>query len=178
MQARCTRPRIGRHLLDLGRPHYYIAADEVAWDYVPGGVDGIKYQPFTQLGFFKGGVPAGKPPISKPVSTKYMKALYREYTDQSFTTLKPRTPEWEHLGFLGPLVRAEVGDTIKIVFRNNGKKPYSCHPHGSSTTRTRKARRTGQHVGQGSPGRWRALLEVGTRTNTRVLVLERARRRR
>jgi len=109
---------------------YYIAADEVAWDYVPGAVDGIKEQPFTQLGFFRSGIPAGKPPISKPVSTKYTKALYREYTDSSFTTLKPRAPEWEHLGFLGPLVRAEVGDTIKIVFRNNGKKPYSVHPHG------------------------------------------------
>jgi len=109
---------------------YYIAADEVPWDYVPGGMDMIKGTPFTQLGFFKGGLPANKPPVSKPVSTKYIKALYREYTDNSFKTLKPRAPEWAHLGFLGPLVRAEVGDTIRIVFRNNGNRPYSMHPHG------------------------------------------------
>ena len=38
--------------------------------------------------------------------------------------------EWEHLGFLGPLVRAEVGDTIKIVFRNNAKFAAAVHPHG------------------------------------------------
>ena len=56
--------------------------------------------------------------------------IYREYTDATFTTLKPRPAEWEHLGFLGPLVRAEVGDTIKIVFRNNAKFAAAVHPHG------------------------------------------------
>ena len=44
--------------------------------------------------------------------------------------MKPRPAEWEHLGFLGPLVRGVVGDTIKIVFRNNAKQPYAVHPHG------------------------------------------------
>ena len=34
------------------------------------------------------------------------------------------------LGFLGPLIRAEVGDTIQVIFRNNAKRPYSMHPHG------------------------------------------------
>ena len=33
-------------------------------------------------------------------------------------------------GDLGPLIRAEVGDTIRIVFRNNATRPYSMHPHG------------------------------------------------
>ncbi len=56
--------------------------------------------------------------------------LYREYTDGTFRTLKLRTPEWEHLGFLGPLIRAVVGDTIRVVFKNNGDRPYSMHPHG------------------------------------------------
>ena len=53
------------------------------------------------------------------IGRKAKKALYREYTDDTFSTLKPRPSEWEHLGFLGPLVRAEVGDTIRVVFRNN-----------------------------------------------------------
>ena len=56
--------------------------------------------------------------------------LYREYTDSGFQTLKPRPAEWRHLGFLGPILRAEVGDTIRVVFRNNGNRPYSVHPHG------------------------------------------------
>jgi FtsP/CotA-like multicopper oxidase with cupredoxin domain len=109
---------------------YYIAADEVSWDYVPGGKDGITGKPFQEIGFFKAGVKPGAPPASRPVSTSYVKALYREYTDATFKTLKPRTPAWEHLGFLGPVIHAEVGDTIRITFRNNGKKPYSMHPHG------------------------------------------------
>ncbi|MGH9530045.1 MAG: multicopper oxidase domain-containing protein [Terriglobales bacterium] len=107
---------------------YYIAADEVKWDYVPGGMDGITGTPFRAVGLFAG-VPGAKP-IEKPVSTTYIKALYREYTDNTFRTLKPRPPQWEHLGFLGPVIRAEVGDTIRVVFRNNGNKPYSMHPHG------------------------------------------------
>jgi FtsP/CotA-like multicopper oxidase with cupredoxin domain len=109
---------------------YYIAADEVTWDYVPGGVDGITGEPFKAMGLFKGGPEPDAKPVEKPITTSYVKALYREYTDNSFRTLKPRPAEWEHLGLLGPLIRAEVGDTIRVVFRNNGHKPYSMHPHG------------------------------------------------
>jgi hephaestin len=65
------------------------------------------------------------------IGSTYRKALYREYTDASFTRLKPRDPRWETNGFLGPVIRAEVGDTIKVVFRNNSAKyPYSIHVHG------------------------------------------------
>jgi hephaestin len=102
---------------------YYIAADEVTWDYVPAGRDEIAGRVYADTAFF-----AGAP--ARPVSTLYHKVLYREYTNSTFRTLKPRAAEWEHLGFLGPLIRAVVGDTIRVVFRNNGKRPYSIHPHG------------------------------------------------
>jgi manganese oxidase len=102
---------------------YYIAADEVAWDYVPGGRNEIAGTAFQDSAFFVN-APA------RPVSTVYRKVLYREYNDSAFRTLKPRSAEWAHLGFLGPLIRAEVGDTIRVVFRNNGDRPYSVHPHG------------------------------------------------
>ena len=59
-----------------------------------------------------------------------MKAQYREYADSSFTALKPVPPEWEHLGILGPVIHAEVGDTIQVVFKNNARFPASVHPHG------------------------------------------------
>jgi hephaestin len=107
---------------------YYIAADEVTWDYAPGDKDGITGQPVNAIGFFKGTKPDER--IPKPVSTKYVKTVYREYTDNTFKTLKARAAEWEHLGFLGPVIHAEVGDTIKVVFHNNGDHPYSMHPHG------------------------------------------------
>ena len=102
---------------------YFIAADEVSWDYVPGGRDEIAGAPYADTAFFAKGKP-------RPMSTVYKKMLYREYTDSTFKTLKPRPPEWQHLGFLGPLIRAVVGDTIRVVFRNNGDRPYSVHPHG------------------------------------------------
>jgi FtsP/CotA-like multicopper oxidase with cupredoxin domain len=95
---------------------YYIAADDVMWDYAPHGRNLTGTPGSEQEG-------VGKP-------TKFRKAVYREYTDASFGTLKARPPEWEHLGILGPLIRAEVGDVIRVVFRNNTKFFCTMHPHG------------------------------------------------
>ena len=102
---------------------YFVAADEVTWDYVPGGRDEIAGRPYADTAFFAGAKP-------RPVSTAYKKVLYREYADSSFHTLKPRPPQWEHLGFLGPVIHGVVGDTIRVVFRNNGHRVFSMHPHG------------------------------------------------
>jgi hephaestin len=102
---------------------FYIAADTVTWDYVPGGRDEIAGRTYVDSAFFAKGSPLA-------VATTYHKVLYREYTDSSFATLKPRPPEWAHLGFLGPVIHAVVGDTIRLVFRNNAQRPYSVHPHG------------------------------------------------
>lgn len=103
---------------------YYIAADKVEWDYAPSGTNITSGRPFTE------DEKAFMEPGPTVIGRKVQKALYREYTDETFTTLKPRPPEWEHLGYLGPLIRAEVGDTIKLVFRNNVEFPTSVHPHG------------------------------------------------
>src|SRR6266511_181554 len=89
---------------------YYLAADEVAWDYAPSGINQITGQPFDEeAGVF---VARGRDRIGKV----YRKALYREYTDGTFATLKPVDPRWQHLGTLGPVIRAEVGDVIVVVF--------------------------------------------------------------
>jgi hephaestin len=56
--------------------------------------------------------------------------LYRGYTDASFKTLIPRSPQDAYLGLLGPVIRAQVGDTIKVTFRNHCSFPASVHPHG------------------------------------------------
>jgi manganese oxidase len=103
---------------------YYIAADQVTWDYAPGGINRITGQPFGDAESFW--VASGPRQVGKVVQ----KALYREYTDATFTQLKPRPKQWEHLGFLGPLIRAEVGDTIRVTFKNNLTFPVSMHPHG------------------------------------------------
>jgi len=103
---------------------YYIAADEVDWDYAPQGRDMI-----TGEKFHFQDIPDSKGMLDANASS-YHKAQFREYTDSTFRTLKPRTEAWAHLGILGPLIRAEVGDTIKIVFKNNATRRYSMHPHG------------------------------------------------
>jgi FtsP/CotA-like multicopper oxidase with cupredoxin domain len=103
---------------------YYVAADEVEWDYAPSGINQITGQPFE--GIAKSYTEHGP----HRIGTTYRKAIYREYTDGTFSKLKPRTPEEAYLGSLGPILRAEVGDTIRVVFRNNGTHPFSMHPHG------------------------------------------------
>jgi FtsP/CotA-like multicopper oxidase with cupredoxin domain len=103
---------------------YYIAADELDWDYAPSGIDQIHGQKYH----FQDD-PSSKGMLD-PNATVYRKALFREYTDASFATLTARPDAWAHLGALAPLIRAEVGDTISVVFRNNAARAYSIHPHG------------------------------------------------
>jgi manganese oxidase len=102
---------------------YYIAADEVTWDYTPQG------RKLTGTPHLEGSDEESSASASRG-HRSYLKAIFREYTDASFRTLKPRLPAWEHLGILGPLIRAEVGDTIQVFFKNNTKLTCSMHPHG------------------------------------------------
>ncbi len=103
---------------------YYIAADEVQWDFAPTGINQITGKPFDDTANVY--MASGNDRIGK-IS---LKAVYREYTDDTFTTLKPIQDKWQHLGILGPVIHAEVGDTIKVVFKNNARFPFSIHAHG------------------------------------------------
>ena len=105
---------------------YYIAADPVVWDFAPSGLNKVTGLPFSAEEALFAVQDADRTRIGR----QYSKVLYREYTDESFKTLKPRPPEWRHLGALGPLIRAEVDDVIHIVFRNNADRAFSVHPHG------------------------------------------------
>ena len=103
---------------------YYIAAEESLWDYAPADENEIKGAAWSEDEEVFVGNDAGH------IGRQYMKALFIEYTDATFTTPKPVPPEWQHKGALGPILRAVVGDTIEVVFKNNGSLPYSIHPHG------------------------------------------------
>jgi len=96
---------------------YYLAAEAVEWDFAPSGQNLVH-----------GG------PIPEPWTryTKWPKVRYIEYTDASFTVKKSQ-PEW--LGVLGPIIRAEVGDTIVVEFRNRANGHYGIHPHGVRYTK-------------------------------------------
>lgn len=92
--------------------HYYIAAEDVTWDYAPGKSDLLNGSPL---------------PLPWRDRTVWQKTRFIEYTDSTFTVRKTQ-PEW--LGILGPVIRAEVGDEIVVDFLNRSKKPHSIHPHG------------------------------------------------
>ena len=103
---------------------YYIAADEIEWDYAPSNQNlwtGKKFGEDANVFVQR---------TESRIGKKYLKAIYREYQDANFKTLKQRNKKWDHLGMLGPVIHAEVGDTIKIVFKNNASRPFTMHPHG------------------------------------------------
>jgi FtsP/CotA-like multicopper oxidase with cupredoxin domain len=96
---------------------FYIAADEVVWNYVPSGKDVLANKPL--------------PPLQKgQMGWSYHKAVYHDYTDATFTHVKRRMAADDYLGLIGPILHAEVGDTIVVVFKNNASFPLSIHPHG------------------------------------------------
>jgi FtsP/CotA-like multicopper oxidase with cupredoxin domain len=123
LAATSARPRPKQDLPTAGGRvrTYYIAAEETEWDYAPLGIDIMTGKPF------EGTSAAYTQPGPNHIGHVYRKAVYREYTDGTFAARKPRAPQDEYLGLLGPILRAEVGDTLKIVFKNNASRPYSVY---------------------------------------------------
>ncbi|KAM6963128.1 ceruloplasmin [Aplochiton taeniatus] len=96
---------------------YFIAAVEEVWDYAPFHPTDSDAEVFLTSG-------------PKSIGSRYKKVRYVEYTDNTFTQRKERTPQETHLGLLGPVLRAEERDTIRVVFKNKASRPYSIQPHG------------------------------------------------
>jgi manganese oxidase len=92
--------------------HYYIAAEDVNWNYAPSGINLLTAVPIPQ-------------PWS--VKLQWPKTRFIEYSDDTFTVRKPQ-PDW--LGILGPVIRAEVGDEIIVDFLNRSRLGHSIHVHG------------------------------------------------
>ncbi|XP_036602582.1 ferroxidase HEPHL1 isoform X1 [Trichosurus vulpecula] len=107
---------------------FYIAAEEIEWDYAPNkNWESEKYH------LDAGGERYGDIFMNRTenwIGSQYKKVVYREYTNAEFVEIKARSPREEHLEILGPLIRAEVGDTILIVFKNKATRPYSISAHG------------------------------------------------
>jgi manganese oxidase len=103
---------------------YYVAAEEVEWDYAPSGMNKITGEEFgDEENVFVA-------PGPNRIGRVYTKTVYREYTDGDFHTPKPRSANDQHLGLLGPTLRAEVGETIRVVFKNKLGIGATMHPHG------------------------------------------------
>ncbi len=103
---------------------YYIASEEVKWNYAPAQINLITGKPYdNDTGLYVKNT-------KDRIGSVYLKCLYRGYTDGTFTIPAPITDKWKHLGIMGPAIHAEVGDTVKVVFKNNCSIPTSMHPHG------------------------------------------------
>ncbi|KAM4555108.1 coagulation factor VIII [Odontesthes bonariensis] len=89
---------------------YHIAAVEIGWDYIH--LDDAD---------------RASDPGSKAIPQKYIKAVYREYTDSTYTVPKPR-PAWT--GIQGPVIVAQAGDRVVVHFKNLASQPYSISPVG------------------------------------------------
>jgi FtsP/CotA-like multicopper oxidase with cupredoxin domain len=110
---------------------HFLAAELIEWNYLPLGVNGMDGTREGDL--WQEAVPGQR------IGPARMKALYVEYTDGSYTTRKARPAAELHRGFLGPLLRAEVGDTLQVTLRNNLPPALnisvSAHPHGVRYTK-------------------------------------------
>ncbi|XP_041114974.1 coagulation factor V [Polyodon spathula] len=94
---------------------YFIAAEEVDWDY-----DRYKgSRRFEEISTDKR-------------NTQFKKVVFRKYLDSSFSKPDIRGEVDEFLGILGPLIKAEIDDNIVVVFRNLASREYSLHAHGVS----------------------------------------------
>ena len=91
---------------------YYSAAEVVDWNYAPSGLELMHGEDV---------------PYPWGLHPHWNKTRYIEYTDGTFSHRKPQ-PEW--LGILGPIIRAEVGDTVIVHFRNLASGYHSIHVHG------------------------------------------------
>jgi FtsP/CotA-like multicopper oxidase with cupredoxin domain len=83
---------------------YWIQAEKVKWDIVPKGRDQMM----------------GKQVKGKTTFKAY---AYRAYSPDFAAPLGPAT-------IPGPLIEANVGETITVHFRNKMKTPVTIHPHG------------------------------------------------
>ncbi|GAB1302912.1 Coagulation factor VIII [Apodemus speciosus] len=87
--------------------HYFIAAVERLWDY------GMSTSHALRNRDQSGNVP------------QFKKVVFQEFTDGSFSQPLYRGELNEHLGLLGPYIRAEVEDNIMVTFKNQASRPYS-----------------------------------------------------
>ncbi|XP_054452994.1 coagulation factor VIII [Anoplopoma fimbria] len=97
--------------------NYYIAAEEISWDY------GIrKPHQLIQPGEMRRGMRKFLP--------EYKKVVFRAYSDKDFLLPVGRGEPQEHLGIMGPFIRAEINDVLNVVFKNKASRPYSFHLQG------------------------------------------------
>ncbi|XP_045213557.2 ferroxidase HEPHL1-like [Mercenaria mercenaria] len=99
--------------------NYYLQAEKVEWDYLP-------YQQ-NLVDFYDKYLNDTLINQANRVGSKYTKYVYKRYTDGNYTQ---EIPTHQSFGYVGPLLHGEVGEVIRVHFRNKVDRPVSVHPHG------------------------------------------------
>lgn len=118
-----TSARPEQHKAEGFRPHgrvreFWVQADSFEHNPVPNGYDAMMGRTFT------------------PEQTTFWAVGFRAYTPRWESPLHADTGTGgigANSGIPGPVIRAEVGDTVRVHFRNNDAHyqwPHSIHPHG------------------------------------------------
>uniref|UniRef100_A0A8C8XLP7 ferroxidase n=1 Tax=Panthera leo TaxID=9689 RepID=A0A8C8XLP7_PANLE len=102
---------------------YYLGILDVQWNYAPKGRNVVMNQPLDNDTVASSFLKSDK----NRIGSSYKKTIYKEYRDSSYVD-EIAQPTW--LGFLGPVLQAEVGDVILIHLKNFATRPYTIHPHG------------------------------------------------
>ncbi|WAQ95423.1 HPHL1-like protein [Mya arenaria] len=103
---------------------YYLRAEKVLWDYLP-----LQENVVDSYTEYLEDTLKNK---NNRVGSKYLKYVYKLYTDGNFTQEIKSPPSF---GYVGPLLRVEVGEVMRIHFRNDVDMPVSVHPHGVKYTK-------------------------------------------
>ncbi|XP_062381158.1 coagulation factor VIII [Sardina pilchardus] len=97
--------------------YYYIAAEEVMWDYGITKPHQLIRPKEMRLGYRK-------------YFPAYKKVVFRAYQNKDFLEPVKHGEFDEHLGIMGPVLKAEVNEVLTVVFRNKASRPYSLHLQG------------------------------------------------
>jgi hypothetical protein len=98
---------------------YWVQVDSYLHNLVPTGYDGLMGMHY------------------KPKDSSFWALGYRAYTPGWGKPLAGNNDIGTNNGIPGPVFRGEVGDTIRVHFRNNDthyRYPHSMHPHGVTYT--------------------------------------------
>ncbi|KFO91748.1 Coagulation factor VIII, partial [Buceros rhinoceros silvestris] len=146
---------------------YYIAAEEMDWDYAP--IKPVSLDRNITSLFLEAG--------PQRIGSKYKKVMFVEYEDATFK--KRKVSDQLDKGILGPVIKGEVGDQFKIVFRNLASRPYNIYPHGLTSVRPYHTTKPSQEknvkdlpipAGQSFTYSWRVTTEDGpTQADPRCL---------
>ncbi|NXX70111.1 HEPH protein, partial [Spizella passerina] len=136
--SRCGRTGSAHHY--RGVRTFYIAAEELLWDYAPDrSWERERHNHSAQSGDEHLGI------LGKDLCTGFTFPSYRNgggalklqnwgcllLTSATLDTASRQPWEVEeHFALSSPFLWAEVGDIVNVVFKNNASRPYSIHAHG------------------------------------------------